>query len=291
MSSIERMIRKSFNTIGLDLKRLKKIDPNLKQYYALYPEDSVKNHRFYNVGAGLFRHPAWTNIDHFSEWYKGNITDIDYDLESLKPFPIPDNSAEVVYSSHTVEHISNAAAQNLFNEAYRVLKPGGYLRVTTPNIDLESRAYLHNDRDYFYWIERYSQTPEIERINIDRPMSEASIQQIFLSHFASSACLLHKDGAKERITDEELDRVFREMPYEQALDYCISKCDPEVQKKYPGNHINWWNHDKMSRMFQQAGFEKIYRSGYGQSFCPVLRHTDYFDNTHPKISLYVETIK
>lgn len=47
----------------------------------------------------------------------------------------------------------------------------------------------------------------------------------------------------------------------------------------------------MSSMLEIAGFNKIYLSGYGQSFCPILRDVAVFDNTHPKISLYVEAIK
>jgi hypothetical protein len=44
-------------------------------------------------------------------------------------------------------------------------------------------------------------------------------------------------------------------------------------------------------MLRESGFTEIYRSGYGQSFSPVMRDVDLFDNTHPKISLYMEAIK
>lgn len=81
------------------------------------------------------------------------------------------------------------------------------------------------------------------------------------------------------------------MDYEEALNYCCSKCSIEIQKKYPGNHINWWNKKKIFFILEKAGFKKICLSGYGQSFCPILRDISFFDNTHPKISLYVEAIK
>jgi hypothetical protein len=42
---------------------------------------------------------------------------------------------------------------------------------------------------------------------------------------------------------------------------------------------------------EQAGFTDIIRSGYGQSRCPVLRNTRFFDSTHPKHSIYVEARK
>ena len=210
---------------------------------------------------------------------------------ALENLPIDSDSAEAVYSSHTVEHITDAAAQKMFNESFRILKKGGALRVTTPNINLEYRAYNENDRNYFYWIDNYSEKKEIERINIVKPMNQASIEQIFLYHFAGNVSTLHGAGAKTRISDEELKKLFAERSLEDALNYCTSRCDLKIQSKYPGNHINWWNPEKMTKMFKEAGFENINISGYGQSFSPAMRNITLFDTTHPKISLYMEAIK
>jgi predicted SAM-dependent methyltransferase len=235
-------------------------------YYALYDKESVENRRFYNIGAGAFRHSAWTNVEHRSEWYREEQGDdfVEWDLLSLTPIPVESNSAEIVYSSHTIEHITNDAARNMFNEAYRILEKNGVFRVTTPNIDLDYRAYKENDKRYFYF---YKDTH--------------SIQQLFLAHFASSA----------RISDSELDRIFAEMKYEEALDYCVAKCSIEEQKRHPGLHINWWNAKKLSIMLKAAKFRNIHLSAYGQSFSPVLRETVLFDSTHPAISLYMEATK
>ena len=290
---INQAIRKVFKAIGYDIYLYKRKQNDIDLYYGIYGREVVENRRFYNIGAGGFRHPAWTNVDHKSEWYtaaQGNIG-IDWDLLSLIPIPVEDNGAEIVYSSHTIEHVTDEAAQNMFNESYRILKKGGFLRVTTPNIDLDFRAYQENDRHYNYWIDSYSIPKRYQQLKLNKPMNKASIQQIFLYHFATTASTLVVDGSPERISDEELDRAFREMEYEEALNYCISKCSLGVQKKYVGYHINWWNKDKVFRMLRIAGFDNIYLSHYGQSFAPVLRNTLYFDNTHPKISLYVEAVK
>lgn len=235
-------------------------------YYELYNKESVEDRKFYNIGAGGFRHLAWTNVDHESEWYKDSLgTDfIDWDLLSLTPLPVESDSAEIVYSSHLIEHITNDAARNLFNEAFRILKKNGIFRVTAPNIDLDYRAYKERDRHYFYWLEE-----------------PYSVQQLFRSHFATSAS----------ISDSELNEIFGKMEYEKALDYCISKCSVEEQKKHPGNHINWWNAKKLFRTLETAGFRNILLSSYGQSFSPVLRETMLFDNCHPKISFYMEATK
>jgi len=290
---IIKNIRTLINFFGYDVRKINQ-KGYLDLYVQLYGEEAVAKRRFYNIGAGNFYHPAWTNVDHSSEWYRkaqGRNLNIDWDLLSLIPIPVNDNCAEIVYSSHTVEHISDQAAAHMFKEAYRILKEGGIFRITMPDIDLHFRAYQQNDRRFYYLIKRYSKTKECKRVKLNKPLAEASIQQLFLWHFASNASTLHADGAPERIGDEELDSIFREREYAKALDYCISKCSFEVQKKYPGGHINWWNRTKLLEMLKQAGFKRPYVSGYGQSICPVLRDTLLFDNTRPKISLYAEAVK
>jgi len=231
-------------------------------------------------------------VDLASDWYMNaqRTEFINFDLESLASLPIENCTAEIAYSSHTVEHITDDAAQNMFEEAHRVLKPGGLLRITTPNIALEYAAYRRNDRSYFYWIDTYSKPGQYEHI-YNRPLNEASIQQVFLSHFASQLSELHPGEGDVRFSDAEIDEVISSMGLADALNFFTSRCSLDIQKQYSGNHINWWSEAKMARMLNLAGFEKVYCSGYGQSFSPVLRNTSYFDRTHPKISLYMEAIK
>ncbi|MBL0072566.1 MAG: class I SAM-dependent methyltransferase [Bacteroidetes bacterium] len=41
----------------------------------------------------------------------------------INPLPVATDSAELIYSSHTIEHIDDASLQNMLNESYRMLKP------------------------------------------------------------------------------------------------------------------------------------------------------------------------
>lgn len=303
---MRKTIKKIIRSFGYDVTPLKKPSrkpspifeahkKNELDAYKQYPQESLDKKAFYNIGAGSFYHQYWTNIDFQSDWYKvyekTSLSGIHFDLMSLESLPITSESAELVYSSHTVEHITNQAAQNMFNESYRILKKNGILRVTTPNINLEYRACRENDRSYFYWIDNYSQKKEMDRIKISKPMNETPIEQIFLFHFAGNVSTLPIEGAKERISTDEFKRIFSTMNFEDALNYCTSKVDLSIQAKNPGNHVNWWNPDKMTRMFKIAGFKNIFLSGYGQSFAPPMRNTGLFDSTHPKISLYMEAVK
>ena len=269
--------------------------------YSQFAKEALDRRRFYNVGAGEFRHPHWTNVDHLSEYYAANLRrsgiDLDYDLFSLTPLPIESGVAEAIYSSHTIEHVTNAAANHFLRESYRILRPGGFLRLTTPDIDLEYRAWKDDDRAYFYWVNYHPraggnvaldapQWTEVERRRVN-----ATTSQVFLHHFASAASVLHREGSHERISDAELARVFSTRPYEEALDYCTSKCPLEIQREQPGNHMNWWNWRKLSKMLTEAGFANPRRSGYGQSFCHAMRDIRLFDFNSPKTSIYVEANK
>ena len=262
-------------------------------YLKYFSEDSIKNKRFYNIGAGGFNHPFWTNIDNISEWYVANTDNtkkgIPYDLLSLSPIPINSNSAEIVYTSHTIEHITDKATQFVFGEVYRILKNNGVFRITTPNIEMAYRAFQENDLQYFQqFITPQSKIIDgVEVINYER---KPSIEQSFLIHHATCLSTVNKFGNK-KFTDNEIQKKFSEEDLETALNYFTSFCTLKIQKKYPGNHINWWNKEKIFDMLNKAGFTKVFLSGYSQSVSPVLRNTYYFDNTYPQNSIYVEAIK
>ncbi len=295
MRIIQGTVRRILSRLGYDIRRLPRHDRHdLDLYFPLYGRAAVEAKRFYNVGAGGFSHPAWTNVDKRTDQYaslQGERVGLNWDLLLCEPLPLEDACAELVYSSHTIEHVTNEAVNNFFQQAYRILKPGGYLRIVCPDVDLAFRAVMENDRDFFYWIDNYSRPDEMARINITTPMNEASVKQVFLYLIAGSASILHGDGAEERISDEQFDALFADRTYEEALDYCISRCPMEIQETHPQNHVNWWNEAKIRDAFTKVGFSSVYRSGAGQSHAPPLRNTALFDNTHPKMSLFMEARK
>lgn len=57
--------------------------------------------------------------------------DIVWDCE-VTPYPIPDNSCEIVLVSHLIEHITPGVVPDLMNEWWRIMKPGGQLWIATP---------------------------------------------------------------------------------------------------------------------------------------------------------------
>lgn len=286
---IKVFVKYILNYFNLKLVRKLKV-PGVS--YESYPDESLRSKRFYNIGAGSFYHPLWTNIDYATEHYKSTQGEnfIHYNLMELVSLPIKENSAEIVYSSHTIEHVDDKAVLNMLKEAYRILKPGGCIRLTTPDANIEYEAYVKEDWSFWHWkTEYYSRKGKWER-SYKRPLSEASIEQLFLHHFASQVCEIDTDNtAKVKYSDAEIKKVFSDNCMEEGLKFFTEQCS--FNAKRPGNHINWWNYNKISSLLKEAGFRTVYRSGYGQSLYSPLRDTDIFDNTHPSISLYVEAIK
>ena len=275
----------------LNLKLVRKIRV-AKNYYESYPAKSLEDKCFYNIGAGLFSHPYWTNIDYETDHYKSKQRKgfVHYNLMEIVPLPIDADSAEIVYSSHTIEHVSDAAAFNMMKEAYRILKPGGCIRLTTPDAWIEYQAYMKKDISYWDWqIAYYSLKGKWEAL-YKKPLAEASIEQLFLHHFASQLCEIDvDDSVKKKYSDSEIREVFSRKPMEEGLDFFTKQC--EFNANHPGNHINWWDYRKLESFLREAGFKTIYRSGYGQSLFAPMRDTDFFDNTHPTLSIYVEAVK
>ena len=56
--------------------------------------------------------------------------------------PFDDGSADAIFTSHTLEHFPRWQAESVVREAYRVLRPGGVMRVTVPDLEVICRRFL-----------------------------------------------------------------------------------------------------------------------------------------------------
>jgi predicted SAM-dependent methyltransferase len=64
--------------------------------------------------------------------------------------PHQENSVEVIYSSHMLEHLDRYQASKFLAEVRRVLRPGGILRLALPDIRKKVDGYLASgDADAF----------------------------------------------------------------------------------------------------------------------------------------------
>ena len=266
-------------------------DPyRLATYRDLYPKEVLDSKPFYNVGAGSFFHPYWTNIDYVSGWYGDVQKNVrHHDLMSMEALPIDSSTAHVIYTSHTIEHVSHDAVAVLFREAFRALRHGGVFRVTTgPDAETDFRALQRADADWFYWDEVYSRAGSYEHI-FRAPATSVPLEERWLHHVASQLAPNDLSPSPHKLDADRVKQEIERHGFPAVLDELAALCSFNPER--PGNHISWWTHDRVIGLMRQAGFETVYRSGYRQSISPLMRRSDLFDSTHPQMSIYVEAIK
>lgn len=107
-----------------------------------------------NVACGNRFHKDWINID-----FHASSRDVN-SINILKGLPYPDNSFDVVYSSHFIEHLTKNQADFVLQEIFRVLKREGIVRIVVPDLENICREYLeilsgiqdNNNKKKYEWI-------------------------------------------------------------------------------------------------------------------------------------------
>lgn len=89
-----------------------------------------------NIGCGACHHPAWINLD-----LEPRSSDV-MALDASQGLPFESNSVDVCYSSHVLEHLRPAEADDFVAQQHRVLKPGGVIRVVVPDLECICRLYI-----------------------------------------------------------------------------------------------------------------------------------------------------
>lgn len=72
-----------------------------------------------------------------------------YNHDLVKGIPAVDNSLDVVYHSHLLEHLSNLEGIGFLAACYRVLRPGGFMRIVVPDLELWTKNYVHGNQFFF----------------------------------------------------------------------------------------------------------------------------------------------
>ena len=79
-----------------------------------------------DVGPGVRKYPGSIGIDRL----KLSTVDIVHNIEEI-PWPIEDNTFDLVFCSHVLEHVRNL--EGVMKEIYRILKPSGVVDITCPH--------------------------------------------------------------------------------------------------------------------------------------------------------------
>ena len=83
-----------------------------------------------HLGAGTNVLDGWLNTD-----VAPATPDVHF-LDTTRRFPLEDATFDYVMSEHHIEHLSYADGLHTLRECHRVLRPGGRLRVATPDLEV-----------------------------------------------------------------------------------------------------------------------------------------------------------
>lgn len=89
-----------------------------------------------HIGCGNRYIPGFIHID------VRKLPHIDYVTSADKLDMFEDSSLDLIYSCHMLEHLKRHEVEDVLKEWYRVLKPGGTLRVAVPDFEKVAEVYL-----------------------------------------------------------------------------------------------------------------------------------------------------
>ena len=195
--------------------------------------DYVRDHEIHKVqlGAGSSRLPGWLNTD-----IEPGGDGLAY-LDATRPFPFEDDSVHYIFSEHVIEHLTYEEGKTLIGEAYRVLVPGGKMRVSTPDlmqfIALFDEPLSEAARDYLDGKVRWHEWPkEPNAAAIILNLQMSSWGHKFMYDFATLAAALERAG------------FVNPQQYDENLSSDAHLRD--LEERDSGVTVRWSNYETMS---------------------------------------------
>ena len=245
-----------------------------------------------NIGCGSRFHNSWLNIDQYgdnSQIFSWNILDGQ---------PFPDDSIDVVYSAHVLEHFDRVGASLFLSEIYRILKPKGILRIVVPNLEEICKSYL-----------KALVEVRIHENSDSKGRYEWSVIELLdqLVRHQSGGEML-KLWSKDHIEAENFIRSRIGLEFDVARDAILSNSNREESKTNFKNfnqlgkfrlsgEIHQWMYDEysLSKTLQQARFKNIATKKAHESciedYCSYNLDIDNAGMVIKPDSLYMEGVK
>jgi predicted SAM-dependent methyltransferase len=105
-----------------------------------------------HLACGPHYFQGWTNID-----IESQVADVIHDLRLALPYA--DNTVDFIFTEHFFEHIDKDQGLQFLVDCYRVLKPGGRIRISTPDLRYMAQIYLEGKLDIWSDVNWLPETP------------------------------------------------------------------------------------------------------------------------------------
>jgi len=277
--------------------------------------------KYLNLGCGTHYHEGseWTNLDFVSSGPRV----IAHNL--LQGVPFQSETFDLVYHSHVLEHFSRQDGEKLIEECFRVLKPGGVIRIAIPDLEQIVKNYLR-------FLEAGMQQPHDENIrcNYEWMMIEMYDQTVRNQSGGNMAAyiyqdqIINEDFVYERIGEEGralrkgylsnqmqsshgkpvsismVKRINASIRYRLRRFFIkqlqIDERAHQIGKFRLGGEIHQWMYDRyaLSNLLIKKGGDKISIRGAFDSYISNWEHYG-IDGKNGKVrkpdSLFIEAIK
>lgn len=278
--------------------------------------------QYLNLGCGERFHGSWININFVSTGK--NV--VAHDLK--KGIPFADNSFDVVYHSHVLEHFPKVEALTFIRECYRVLRPQGILRVVVPDLEQIVRMYVHclentsigseEWEQNYQWIllEMYDQT--VRNKSGGEMFNFLSKQNISNREFAIARCGVEIKNIVDNSQQQSFTKAIPENSFKQFLKHIyrllrysnyrhqailkliLSPTEQDAleigQFRQSGEVHQWmYDHYSLSSLLKKCGLQEITKRTAQESYIPEWTSfnldTESDGSVYKPDSLYMESIK
>ena len=234
---------------------------------------------YLNVGCGNKFHEEWINVDMVSNSLHVKA----YNL--LKGIPLSNDQFEVIYQSQVLEHFPKEKAPDFIRECFRILKPGGIMRVVVPDLENIVNEYIKHLNENinnpskqveanYDWIllEMYDQTvrnysggqmaeflqqPNLvnEKYIVDRiGYVGKSIRNTFLAKKDDKQSIYNLIAVSKRAGIKKVIRYIG-----KNFTNIFTSEEQKIGSFRLGGEVHMWMYDRfsLSRLLREVGFEDI----------------------------------
>ena len=136
----EKTITYVVNPNGMARKGINVINVVKDKYRNFFDEEFKDTPIKLHLGCGENYLEGYVNVDMVAK-----RVDARYDVSVL---PYPDNSVDEIFASHVIEHFTFQKGFKVMAEWFRALKPGGVLKLETPDFLESCKAFVKGDEQY-----------------------------------------------------------------------------------------------------------------------------------------------
>tara|TARA_B100001059_G_C17675135_1_gene496600 strand:- start:30 stop:827 length:798 start_codon:yes stop_codon:yes gene_type:complete len=198
------------------------------------------------------------------------------------------NDIENIYTSHTLEHVTENKVDKFICESYEILKKGGVLRIEVPDSDLILDDYL-GSKEYNSIIVKENQVNLVKKLGLPR-----IFEQDYIAFVGCISCYINQDESSGihipvTPTKEEFEYRLKNTKRTELYDWLISLQTDEQVKSH--GHITWYNNEKLYNKLKKTGFKVVKSVKPGETISSFDLTLERPLDKRSKYSVIMEAIK